>query len=170
MNDLIFLGNGSHLSSKLAQAVADNDLATSFTSFSTTYSDTGLFGLYMVGHDRLKLIDLAETTIKQWRHSCTTASEADVSRAKNQLKTALLFSLDSSVQVAEEIGRHMLVYGRRVSPFELDQMVDAVTADVVREVSLKYLYDTDPAVIAHGPIEAWPDYNVLKANMVNPIF
>jgi processing peptidase subunit beta len=165
-----FLGNGTHLSSKLAQAISAGDLASSFTSFNTTYTDTGMFGIYLVGHDRLKLIDLAETTLKKWRNVCTSATDADVNRAKNQLKTALLFSLDSSVQVAEEIGRHMLVYGRRVTPFEIDRMIDAVTTEAVRDCALKYLYDADPAVVAHGPIEAWPDYVCLKGSMADPLF
>ena len=164
------IGNGSHLSSKLAQAISSGDLASSFTSFNTTYTDTGLFGIYLIGHDRMKLIDLAETTLKCWRDVCTSATEADVNRAKNQLKTSLLFSLDNSVQVAEEIGRHMLVYGRRVTPYEIDRMIDAVTTDAVRDVALRHLYDMDPAVVAHGPIEAWPDYNALKSNLSDLLF
>jgi mitochondrial-processing peptidase subunit beta len=159
------LGAGSHLSSRLAQQISSQQLANSFVSFSTTYSDTGLFGIYAITPDRTKLIELTETVLKEWRRQCLNATEADVFRAKNQLKTALLFSLDSSMQVAEEIGRHVLCYGRRLSPYEIDQMIEAVDAKKVREVTEKYLYDADPAVVGVGPIEGLPDYTVVRQNM-----
>jgi processing peptidase subunit beta len=164
------LGNGAHLSSKLAQDISGQGLANSFTSFNTTYTDTGLFGIYMIGGDRSKLIELAECTMKNWRRICTSATETEVFRAKNQLKTAMLLGLDSTVNVAEEIGRHLLVYGRRVTPYEIDSMIEAVDVNAVRDVAMKYLYGIDPAVVAHGPIEAWPDYVVLKSNMTDPLF
>jgi mitochondrial-processing peptidase subunit beta len=164
------LGNGSHMSSKVAQEISSKNLANSFSSFSTTYTDTGLFGLYMIAPDRMKLTDLCEVALNNWRNSTMYANDNDVFRAKNQLKTSLLFSLDSSVQVAEEIGRHMLTYGRRLSPFEVDRMIDGVDAKTVRDVALKYIYDVDPAVVAVGPIEAWPDYVALKRSMVDYLF
>jgi len=163
------LGNGLHLSSKLAQQVSANELCNSFTSFNTTYTDTGLFGVYAVAGDRTKLIELSETILKTWRRQCVNATDADVYRAKNQLKTSLLLSLDSSVQVAEEIGRHVLCYGRRISPFELDKMIEQVDAAKVRQVALEYLYDSDPAVVGYGPVESLQDYNRIRSAM-SPIY
>jgi processing peptidase subunit beta len=159
------LGNGSHLSSKLAQIVSANQLAQSFSSFNTTYSDTGLFGVYLVSDQVERYHDLLYFTLKEWVRVCLNSTEAEVARAKNQLKTSMLFHLDSSVPVAEEIGRHMLVYGRRISPFEIDRMIEAVDAKTVREVATKYMYDADPAIVAVGPIESVPDYVRLRNNM-----
>lgn len=159
------LGNGTHLGSKLAQAIASKNLCDSYTSFNTTYSDTSLFGLYMVASDRTKLIDLCETALYHWTSIAHSATETDLIRAKNQLKTSLLFSLDNTVQVADEIGRHVLAYGRRISPFEMDALIESVSLDKVREVAQRYVYDVDPAVVAMGPIEAWPDYVVLRSKM-----
>ena len=42
------VGAGSHMSSKLAQRVALNDLCKSYMAFNTNYHDTGLFGVYAV--------------------------------------------------------------------------------------------------------------------------
>ena len=42
------LGASSLLSSKLSHTVSSNGLANSFQSFSTSYNDTGLWGIYMV--------------------------------------------------------------------------------------------------------------------------
>jgi len=159
------MGSGQHLGSKLAQAVAAGDLADSFTSFNTTYTDTSLFGLYMVASDRMKLIDLCETALYHWTSIAHSSTETDLVRAKNQLKSSLLFALDNSMQIADEIGRHVLCYGRRLSPLEISEMVDAVTLEDVRRVAGQYVYDVDPAVVAVGPIEAWPDYVVLRSKM-----
>jgi hypothetical protein len=43
-----------------------------------------------------------------------------VSRAKTQLKANMLMQLDSFSQTAEDIGRQMLTYGRRMSNAEVD--------------------------------------------------
>jgi processing peptidase subunit beta len=42
------LGASSLLSSKLSHVISTNALANSYMSFSTSYSDTGLWGIYMV--------------------------------------------------------------------------------------------------------------------------
>jgi processing peptidase subunit beta len=42
------LGASPLLSSKLSHVISSNNLANSFMSFSTSYSDTGLWGIYMV--------------------------------------------------------------------------------------------------------------------------
>ena len=45
------LGAAPHVSSKLAQKLYKHNLANSFMSFNTSYSDTGLFGIYLVSID-----------------------------------------------------------------------------------------------------------------------
>lgn len=42
------LGASPLLSSKLSHVISSNNLANSYMSFSTSYSDTGLWGIYMV--------------------------------------------------------------------------------------------------------------------------
>ncbi|KAK6392048.1 Mitochondrial-processing peptidase subunit beta, partial [Oleoguttula sp. CCFEE 5521] len=42
------MGNSPYLGSKLSTFIHENRLANSFMSFSTSYSDTGLWGIYMV--------------------------------------------------------------------------------------------------------------------------
>lgn len=42
------LGASTLLSSRLSHVISSNNLANSYMSFSTSYSDTGLWGIYMV--------------------------------------------------------------------------------------------------------------------------
>lgn len=157
------LAGGHNLGSRLAQTVAQHDLAQSFTSFNTSYSDTGLFGIYMVSDHIHDLDDLIYEVQQEWVRICLNATEGEVARAKAQLKAALLLSLDGTTQIAEDIGRQILTYGRRYSWLEIHRMVDAVDAATVRRVASDYLYDRDPAVVALGPVGSVPDYNRIRA-------
>ncbi|CAB3994664.1 Mitochondrial-processing peptidase subunit beta, partial [Paramuricea clavata] len=96
---------------------------------------------------------------------CTSITDAEVERARNILKTNMLFHLDGSTPICEDIGRQMLTYGRRIPLPELDKRIDMIDAKTVREVATKYLYDRCVAVAAIGPVEQLPDYNRLRSGM-----
>jgi hypothetical protein len=61
--------------------------------------------------------------------------------------------------VAESIGRELLVYGRRLPKAELFARIDAVSADTVRAVADRFIFDQDMAVAAVGDAQFMPDYN-----------
>ncbi|KAJ3197460.1 55 kDa erythrocyte membrane protein [Entophlyctis luteolus] len=122
-------------------------------SFNTSYSDTGLFGIYAVSENRMHLDDLTHYIQQEWHRLCMSVTEAEVFRAKNQLKTSLLLSLDGSTPVAEDIGRQLLVYGKRMTPWEIDGLIESVTAQDVMRVATKYIYDKEVCVVGYGPVE-----------------
>ncbi|KTW30329.1 mitochondrial-processing peptidase subunit beta [Pneumocystis carinii B80] len=59
------LGSASHLSSKLSGIVSKYNLANNFMSFSTSYSDTGLWGIYLVSENLTGLDDLVHFALKE---------------------------------------------------------------------------------------------------------
>lgn len=156
------LGGGADVSSKLAQNLARHQLANSFMTFNTCYSDTGMFGVYMVTPVRSRIDDMMYFMQQEWVRISTSVSDAEVARAKNQLKTNLLMQLDGTTPICEDIGRQMLAYGRRMTAFEIDARIEAIDAPTVRRVASKYLYDKDPALVGMGPIEGLPDYNRIQ--------
>lgn len=149
---------GKHSSSALVQTVASEGLADSFMAFNTNYHDTGLFGIYGVT-DRERCEDFAYAAMNTMTKMCIEASEADVARAKNQLKASLMFFQDSTHHVAESIGRELLVYGRRMPKAEMFARIDAVDASTVRAVADRFIYDQDMAVASVGDVQLMPDYN-----------
>jgi len=157
------LATGANGASRLAQVVAQNDLAQSFMSFNASYMDTGLFGIYMVSDHKNDLDDLVYEVQQEWVRLCLNATEAEVARAKTQLQAALLLSLDGTTPIAEDIGRQLLIYGRRHSLSEILKMIQEIDAKTVRRVASEYLYDRCPAVAALGPIATFPDYNRIRA-------
>nr|KYP43522.1 hypothetical protein KK1_035036 [Cajanus cajan] len=152
-------GGGKHMGdSELAQRVGINEVAESMMAFNTNYKDTGLFGVYAVAKkdslDDLSYAIMHETTKLAYR-----VSEDDVTRARNQLKSSLLLHIDGTSPVAEDIGRQLLTYGRRIPFAELFARIDAVDASTIKRVANRFIYDKDIAIAAMGPIQRLPDYN-----------
>ncbi|KAJ4707343.1 Mitochondrial processing peptidase beta subunit [Melia azedarach] len=149
---------GKHMGSELAQRVGINEIAESMMAFNTNYKDTGLFGVYAVAKPDC-LDDLAYAIMYETTKLAYRVSEADVTRARNQLKSALLLHIDGTSPVAEDIGRQLLTYGRRIPFAELFARIDAVDASTIKRVANRFIYDRDIAIAAMGPIQGLPDYN-----------
>ncbi|CAL5325903.1 unnamed protein product [Camellia sinensis] len=151
-------GGGKHMGSELAQRVGINEIAESMMAFNTNYKDTGLFGVYAIAKPDC-VDDLAYAIMYELSKLCYRVSEADVTRARNQLKSALLLHLDGTSPIAEDIGRQLLTYGRRIPYAELFARIDAVDASTVKRVANRFIFDQDVAIAAMGPIQGLPDYN-----------
>jgi len=158
------LGCGPNTGSNLGRVAGTADLAHSFQSFNTCYTDTGLWGCYFVS-ESLQIDEMMWQLQNEWMRLCTMITEQEVNRAKNILRANLLLQLDGSTPICEDIGRQMLCYGRRIPLPELEARIEAVDADVVREVCNKYIYDRCPAVAGVGPTEGLLDYNRTRAQM-----
>lgn len=156
------LGASPLLSSRLSHIIQSNNLANSFMSFSTSYSDTGLWGIYMVSENLTNLDDLVHFTMKEWRRMSTGPMEAEVERAKSQLKASLLLGLDGTTAIAEDIGRQLITSGKRLTPKEIEAAVDSVTVGDIQRCAQKYLWDKDIAIAAVGPTDGLLDYNRIR--------
>ncbi len=137
------LGSSPLLSSRLSNIISSNNLANSYMSFSTSYSDTGLWGIYLVSENLQNLDDLTHFTLREWTRMSIDPTSAEVERAKSQLKAGLLLGLDGTTAVAEDIGRQLVTSGRRMTPQQIERAVDAVTVDEIKRVAQKYLWDRD---------------------------
>jgi len=103
--------------------------------------------------------------LAEWQRLASSASEHEVSRAKNLLLTNMLLMLDGSTPTCEDIGRQMLCYGRRLPPTELELRINAVTADDIRRVISQYVLNRPPAVVGIGPIERLQTYQHIASAM-----
>ena len=151
-------GMGKNVASKLCQQVAEHELANSISTFNTCYKDTGLFGVYVVAPDN-KLDDLAWYLMNNLVRLVHAPSVEEVERAKVNLKATMLMGLDGHSNVAEDIGRQLLTYGRRMTPAEIFCRIDAITVDDVKATAAKFINDQDHALAAVGGIHELPDYN-----------
>ncbi|GBE85172.1 Mitochondrial-processing peptidase subunit beta [Sparassis crispa] len=164
------LGSAGLMSSRLSHIISSNNLANSFMSFSTSYSDTGLWGIYLVTENVMNMDDLAHFTLREWTRMSIAPTDVEVERAKSQLKASLLLTLDGSTAVAEDIGRQLVTSGRRLTPQQIEYAVDSVTPADIKRVAQKYLWDQDIAIAALGPIEGLLDYNRIRADMSSLLY
>ncbi|KAI3866850.1 hypothetical protein MKW92_029381 [Papaver armeniacum] len=151
-------GGEKHMGSELAQRVGIDDIAENMMAFNTNYKDTGLFGVYATCKPDC-LDDLAFAIMYEVSKLSHRVSEEDVTRARNQLKSSLLLHIDGTSPVAEDIGRQLLTYGRRIPFAELMTRIDAVDAGTVKRVANRFIFDKDVTIAAMGPIQKLPHYN-----------
>ena len=116
--------------------------------------------------DKLTRIDdLTHFTLREWSRLSSNVSEAEVERAKAQLKASILLSLDGTSAVAEDIGRQIITTGRRMSPNEVERVVGAISSKDVMSFARRKLWDQDIAISAVGSIEGLLDYMRVRGDM-----
>jgi len=150
-------GIGPNHASNLCQDVAENELCYSMNTFNTHYKDTGLFGVYAVMPDN-KVDDCSWYVMNNLIRLVHSVGDEEVERAKVSLKAAMLMNLDGHNNVAEEIGRSLLNYGRRMTPAELFSRIDMVATEDIKATAYKFFNDKDHALAAVGGIHELPDY------------
>jgi len=151
-------GLGKNHASRLCQEVAEQELAMAMTSFNTSYKDTGLFGIYAVLPDK-KVDDFCWTLMNNLVRLCHHVSDEEVERAKLALKNTMLTGLDGHQNIAQDIGRQLLTYGRRMTTAEVFSRIDAIEASDIKATASKFIRDQDHALAAVGGIHELPDYN-----------
>ena len=142
---------GGGMSSRLFQEVRENrGLCYTSSAFHMPYSDTGLFGLY-AGTDEADAPELMRVVIDQIGNATETLNQAEVNRAKAQMKAGLLMALESSEARVAQIARQMLAYGRPIPLEEIVAKVDAVTVESARAAGRALVERGRPAIAALGP-------------------
>lgn len=152
-------------SPKLASIVQEYHIVDKYTHFSNSYSDTGLWGFNAEISNLAQIDDFVHFTLKQWNRLSVSVTDAEVARAKAQVKTALLAALDSPLAVSTEIASKVLLQGYKASiSAELDA-IDAITTKDVKAWANVALWDKDIVVAGTGSIEGLLDYNRARNEM-----
>lgn len=137
--------------------------------FRVTNNEYSLWGIYLTTDKITQVDDLVHFAIREWMRLCTNVGEAEVERAKAQLKASILLSLDGTTAVAEDIGRQLVTTGRRMLPAEIERQINAITEKDVMDFANRKIWDKDIAISAVGGIEALFDYQRLR-NTMKPKF
>ncbi|HWE79654.1 MAG TPA: pitrilysin family protein [Pseudolabrys sp.] len=142
---------GGGMSSRLFQEVREiRGLCYTIHAFHMPYSDIGMFGLY-AGTDETDAPELMRVVIDQIGNATETLNEAEVNRAKAQMKAGLLMALESSEARIGQLARQMLAYGRPIPLDEMVAKVDAVTVESARAAGRALVNRGRPAIAALGP-------------------
>ncbi len=142
---------GGGMSSRMFQEVREvRGLCYSIYAYHVPYADTGMFGLY-AGTDAADVSELMRLVVDQLSAAAEDLTEAEVARAKAQMKAGLLMALESSGARTEQLARQMLVYGRPIPLEEIVAKVDAVTVESARAAGRELIRRSPPAIAALGP-------------------
>jgi predicted Zn-dependent peptidase len=142
---------GGGMSSRLFQEVREKrGLAYSIYSFSHSYSDGGIFGIY-AGTGEDEAADLMPVLRDELRQLVEGLSSEELARARAQLKAGLLMSLEGTTARCEQQASHMLIHGRPLDPRELVAHIDAVDEDAAIRVA-KRVIAGKPTLAALGPV------------------
>ena len=79
-------------------------------------------------------------------------SEAELSRARAQLKASLLMGLERPAGRADQIAGQLFALGRIQPPAEIIAQLDAVDLDAVKAYAARVMQTGRPAIAAIGPI------------------
>lgn len=155
---------GGGMSSRLFQEIREKrGLVYSIYSFSHSYSDGGLFGIY-AGTGKDEAAELMPVLTDEICKLADGLAPVELERARAQLKAGLLMSLEGTTARCEQQASHMLVFGRPLDPAELVRHIDAVDEDAVIRAA-KRLTSAAPTLAALGPIGRIEDYQRLAEQL-----
>ena len=142
---------GGGMSSRLFQEAREiRGLCYSISSFHWAYRDTGLFGIHAATGDK-NVGALMEVIQRELLRIGEDLDDAEVARAKAQMKAGLLMSLESPAARASQIGRQILIHGRPLDTHEIVGRIDQVTAADLRTLAATMFRQSAPTLAMIGP-------------------
>jgi predicted Zn-dependent peptidase len=146
---------GGGMSSRLFQEIREKrGLVYSIYSFSAPYADGGLFGIY-AGTGEAEAEELVPVALEELRKVQTEVSEAELSRARSQVKASLLMSLESTGSRCEQLARQLQVFGRIIPTQETIAKINAVTPEDIQRSAIRQFHQA-PTLAALGPVSKVP--------------
>lgn len=155
---------GGGMSSRLFQEVREKrGLVYSIYSFTSSYSDGGLFGIY-AGTGEDEVTELLPVMCEEVVKVTAGVTEDELQRARAQLKASILMSLESTSSRCEQLARQILVYGRPITTQEVVDKVEAIdNAEIIRVA--KRLFSSTPTMTAIGPLAKVEAYDKVAARL-----
>ncbi len=144
---------GGGISSRLFQEIrAKRGLAYSVYSFLSSYTDTGVWGIY-AGTASQNVNKVIDTASKELAGLSSTVNIDELERAKRQLKASVMFGLESSSRRMQSLANQQIFYGRYYAPEEILAEIDAVALDDVRELAGRLVSEGRLAITVLGAAE-----------------
>uniref|UniRef100_A0A914MHB6 Mitochondrial processing peptidase beta subunit n=1 Tax=Meloidogyne incognita TaxID=6306 RepID=A0A914MHB6_MELIC len=153
--------------STLANSLGHDSGVESFMAYTTSYKDVGLTGIYFCAEPRA-LENLVRCICDEWRSLSGDINVDSLERAKSSLLTNCALILDGSTAVCEDIGRQILIYGKRLNVEELAEEINAVTPDTIRSIGERYYLNKPFSYVVVGNTSNWPGGLKIKKMLSKP--
>ena len=156
---------GGGMSSRLFQKIREErGLCYSIFAQAGAYDDTGMITIY-AGTSGEEVADLCGLTIDELKRAADDMTEAEVARARAQMKAGMLMGLESPSSRAERMARNLAIWGRVPGLDEVSGLIDAVSVAAVRDYAGRMLTQDRTALALYGPADLAPDLAALRARL-----
>ncbi|HKQ45935.1 MAG TPA: pitrilysin family protein [Rhizomicrobium sp.] len=144
------LGGGT--SSRLFQEAREKrGLCYSIYAFSNGFQDSGFLGIY-AGTGASEAADISAVIAGEMEAIAGNLTEAEVSRARAQLKVSLLMGMERPGTRSEQIAGQLFALGRVQSAAEIVAQLDAIDAACVKRYAAQVMQKGCPTMAAVGPV------------------
>jgi len=152
---------GGGMSSRLFQEIREKrGLCYTIYAQAGAYVDTGSLTIY-AGTSGTDLAELSMLCIDELRRSADDMSEAEINRARVQMKAGMLMGLESPSSRCERLARMVMIWGRVPGLDEVVNKIDAVDTGAVVEYAARLCASGVPSLALYGPVGAAPNVSVL---------
>jgi predicted Zn-dependent peptidase len=147
---------GGGTSSRLWQTIREErGLAYSVGAGGNTFSDVGVFTIY-AGTSPEHLNEVVDLSLEEMRRMVAEkVSDAELKLVKDQALSSILLGLESSSGRVSALARQEIIHGRRISPEEIIEKLEAVTPDDIQQVARKYFRSDSLALGALGNLNGF---------------
>ena len=153
---------GGGMSSRLFQEAREKrGLVYSIYTFPSSFTDGGVFGIY-AGTGENEVEQLVPLICEELRKVADGVSDAEISRARAQLKSGMLMSLESTSARCEQLARQLMVFGRPIPIAESVARIEAVDRSAVARAA-GLVFTTAPTLATLGPIGRVANYQDVAA-------
>ncbi len=152
---------GGGMSSRLFQEVREKrGLAYSIYSFSSSYKDSGIFGVY-AGTSKKEGPQVIQVVKEELHKSTHMISEEEVNRAKSQLKAGLLMGMESTSHRAKTLAQQLLTFGKTFSPEEIVLKIESPSLEEIHDFG-KSILSSSSTLAAIGPLKILEEVSNIK--------
>jgi|TARA_B110000438_G_scaffold215984_1_gene208460 predicted Zn-dependent peptidase len=142
---------GGGMSSRLFQEIREKrGLVYGISSFSSSYTDTGMFGIY-AGTGETQIAELIPVLCDELKNSPNSISEKEINRGKAQLKASLMMGRESAFRRCESAARQLLVFNRVIDPNETIKSINQVSKESVEKIA-QQIVSGSMTISSIGPI------------------
>ena len=155
---------GGGMSSRLFQKIREErGLCYSIYAQAGAQEDTGQLTIYAGTSDR-EIGDLTALTVDELKRAADDMTEAEVARARAQLRAGILMGLESPSSRAETNARLLSIWGRIPAVSEAVARIDAVDTALVRSYAAD-LTVARSALAVYGPVAQAPGIEAIRQGL-----
>jgi len=143
---------GGGMSSRLFQEVREKrGLAYTVYSFISSFSDTGMFGVYAAS-DPERLEELMTVIGRETTGIVANLTDEDIRTAKQQIRGNVILAMESSESRMNRLAKGEYYFGRYVPTEEIISAIERVTLDELKETARQIIDPERFTIVALGPV------------------